>query len=182
MKKSIPLPAFLFSIYGPVVILAILAKYVYRINKQTSDTSIHTTKIPDHTDSVSQNISLDDQIMTAAYILCKICGYLILFSVVIVFLKNAKWLPDPLKLLFISSMEITTGVREISTSLSLKHTWIMMAAALGFGGFSGIFQTRSVLKNEKKAGLSIRPYILWKLLHAVLSAGIAAILCNIVQY
>ena len=43
---------------------------------------------------------------------------------------------------------------------------LLIIGSAAFGGCSGIFQTKSVLKN---AGLSIRHYMLWKLMHSGLS-------------
>ena len=72
-----------------------------------------------------------------------------------------------------------TGQFSFSVDLVMARlvctTWFALIGSMGalliigsaaFGGFSGIFQTKSVLKN---AGLSIRHYMLWKMLHSALS-------------
>ena len=102
-----------------------------------------------------------------------------LFSILIVFLRHMSFIPEGIRLFLIGALEMTTGIRELSASLAPAHGFVASVAALTFGGCSGIFQTKAVLGNTKKAGLSIRPYIIWKLLHAFISSGIAYFLCTI---
>ena len=97
---------------------------------------------------------------------------------------------------------MTTGVREVSASLPFPDSGTAAAAILAFGGICGIFQTRAVTasgwpeekksrtddggsspkdregrtEDKKIAGLSIRHYILWKLLHSALAAVIFRLL------
>ena len=69
-------------------------------------------------------------------------------------------------------LEITTGIRNICEHASGLSGLLLVIASVSFGGISGIFQTRSVLStssDRKNAGLSIRHYVLWKLVHASLS-------------
>ena len=66
----------------------------------------------------------------------------------------------------LGAVEITTGIQAIVASVPGFPAAVLIAAATAFGGFSGIFQTKSVLKN---AGLSIRHYILWKALHSLIT-------------
>ena len=125
-----------------------------------------------------------------------------LFSIVIVFLRRALWLPASLRLFLMGAMEMTTGVREVSASLPFPDSGTAAAAILAFGGICGIFQTRAVTasgwpeekksrtdddgsspkdqggrtEDKKIAGLSIRQYILWKLLHSALAAVIFRLL------
>ena len=62
--------------------------------------------------------------------------------------------------------EITTGIHSLCTSLPAAHTALPVICATAFGGLSGIFQTKSVIKDS---GLSICHYIGWKALHACFS-------------
>ncbi|MFR8329473.1 MAG: hypothetical protein ACLVAO_05445 [Clostridium fessum] len=72
---------------------------------------------------------------------------------------------------------MTTGIDAIARSGSIFSIPVQsgaMAACAAFGGLSGIAQTNSVIRDsrkdrEKNAGLSIRHYVLWKLVHASLS-------------
>lgn len=167
----------LICVYLPVILLAILAKIIYFSKPEES--------VFGRTDNQSQAtgcLSIDNTILSAVEILCKIGGYLVLFSILIIFIKNTPQIPTPVRIFTTGLLEMTTGIRELTESLNSEHAWIFSIAALTFGGFSGIFQTNAVLSphtsdNEKKAGLSIRPYFLWKLAHAVCSAGLAYFIC-----
>lgn len=181
---------FLCCIYGPIVILAPLSAVIsYGCKSRRGHsahahpTSANTHKYNSSDSKLASAPTADETILSAVTILCKIGGYLVLFSILIVFLQHTNVLPMYFRLGLIGALEMTTGVRELAASLSPKIAWITSAAALTFGGCSGIFQTKAVLSsdtqnNEKKAGLSIRPYIFWKLLHAALSAGFAFMLCK----
>ena len=185
----------LLSIYLPLLPLAALAKRIY----------FPVLPAPASSGSRQQIQTappLDTAILAAAEILCRIGGYLMLFSIVIVFFRRALWPPASLRIFLMGAMEMTTGVREVSASLPFPDSGTAAAAILAFGGICGIFQTRAVTasgwpeekkrrtddggsspkdrggrtEDKKIAGLSIRQYILWKLLHSALAAVIFRLL------
>ena len=99
----------------------------------------------------------------------------------IVFLENTTYLPFSLRIFLIGATEITTGIHQITRSCTGISAALGSVAAFCFGGLSGLFQTRSVIASangkaisriEKNAGLSIRQYFFWKLIHAALAAGL----------
>ena len=185
----------LLSIYLPLLPLAALAKRIYFPVLPAPPSSGSRPQI-------QPAPALDTAILAAAEILCRIGGYLMLFSIVIVFLRRALWLPASLRIFLMGAMEMTTGVREVSASLPFPDSGTAAAAILAFGGICGIFQTRAVTasggpeekkrrtddggsspkdrggrtEDKKIAGLSIRQYILWKLLHSALAAVIFRLL------
>ena len=185
----------LLSIYLPLLPLAALAKRIYFPVLPAPASSGSRQQI-------QTAPALDTAILAAAEILCRIGGYLMLFSIVIVFLRRALWLPASLRIFLMGAMEMTTGVREVSASLPFPDSGTAAAAILAFGGICGIFQTRAVTasgwpeekkrrtddggsspkdqggrtEDKKIAGLSIRQYILWKLLHSALAAVIFRLL------
>ncbi len=169
--ENIPVSILLLSVYAPVIPIAILAKQRYPFDKNQSSagesrgSQIHTS-------------SADEAILSSVEVLCKIGGYLVLFSIAIILIRRFTIIPNPVKLCFIGIMEMTTGIRAFAEIKNWEIGYIASVAALTFGGLSGIFQTKSVLGNKNKAGLSIRPYIFWKSAHAFLSAGLAYLLCN----
>ena len=183
----IPVWIVILSVYGPLLLLAPFASYLYLRNKQPEFrrkknripmTEIRTEFKNAKTEPVTAQASTADEcILSSVLVLCKIGGYLVLFSILIVFLRQIDLIPMELRLLMIGSMEMTTAIREFVATFQNKTAFISSIAALTFGGISGIFQTNAVI--SKKAGLSIRPYILWKLLHAGSSALLTAILCNL---
>ena len=138
----------LLSIYLPLLPLAALAKRIYFPALPAPASSGSRPQI-------QPAPALDTAILAAAEILCRIGGYLMLFSIVIVFLRRAPWLPASLRLFLMGAMEMTTGVREVSASLPFPDSGTAAAAILAFGGICGIFQTRAVTASgwpeEKKS-------------------------------
>lgn len=186
-KQKYPIWVLLACVYGPVVILAVIAKKIYfRGSKPSYDDHTSLTMKKTHTTS-----SIDEMILSAVEILCKIGGYLVLFSILIVFLRNSSMIPTIPRLAVTGLLEMTTGIKELASSLDTAPAFIASAATLTFGGLSGLFQTNAVIRrderppdlhvgmlgNEKKAGLTIRPYFFWKLAHAALAAATAFLLC-----
>ena len=167
----IPASTILISVYVPVVLIAVVAKVLYLT--KSKDKSTYRNFQPE-----TVTFSIEDSILSSIEVLCKIGGYLILFSVLIILIRKLTFLPTFVRVLLIGMMEMTTGIQEFAEIPDWKQAYIATITCLTFGGFSGIFQVKSVL-NNKKAGLSVRPYILWKFAHAILSAGLASILCNI---
>lgn len=164
----------LACVYLPVVVLALAARLRYRMETSADSQASSMPAAPD--------MSADETILSAIEVLCKIGGYLVLFSIIIVFLRYESRIPVPVKLAATGMLEMTTGIRELASSLPPIPAFCSSIAALTFGGISGLFQTKAVLSiaspgNEKKAGLSIRPYFFWKLAHAALSAGLAYFVC-----
>jgi len=167
------------ALYLPLIPLALTARHLYF----SEAAEIHTNPVF----SMGQKqIPLDDAIMNAGKVLCKIGGYLILFSILIQIIQKMSWISGVVQLLLIGVLEMTTAVRELAVRVPYPYSFIVVLTSLAFGGLSGLFQVRSVLQteypeetpNEKRAGLSIRPYVFWKLAHAALTAFCASILCN----
>lgn len=116
---------------------------------------------------------LDMQVMDAGIIsgfeaLIKICGYIVLFSIITKIITNILSTLSLQSLfpitLFVGNLEITNGISLLSAceiSSSLKY--IAAIQLLSFGGVSGIAQTSSILSDAK---LSVPKYIIGK---AVLS-------------
>lgn len=78
---------------------------------------------------------------------------------------------DAVSVLLTGSVEMTTGLFNLSAqNLSIQKSFILAAFMLGFAGFSIHAQTISFISGSD---LSIKGYILGKLLHGVLSAIIA---------
>ena len=138
----------LLSIYLPLLPLAALAKRIYFPVLPAPASSGSRQQI-------QTAPALDTAILAAAEILCRIGGYLMLFSIVIAFLRRALWLPASLRIFLMGAMEMTTGVREVSASLPFPDSGTAAAAILAFGGICGIFQTRAVTASgwpeEKKS-------------------------------
>ena len=171
-SEHITIVELLLTIYIPITVLAVIAKYRYPFDE----------KHPSFDHQLQKNhaaVSMDETILSSIEVLCKIGGYLVLFSIMIKLIHKCSFLTESLRLCFIGLIEMTTGIQEFANIQNWKIGYFASAASLTFGGLSGIFQTKSVLEHKKEAGLSVRPYILWKSAHAVLASGLAYLLCNV---
>ncbi len=135
--------------------------------------------------------SLDEILMSACETMVMIGGYIMLFSILAAWIRQLRFLPLPLQTALAGAAEITTGVRQICSVLPPRRAVLPTLLCVAFGGFSGLFQTRSVIVSsahtqksagltQKNAGLSIRHYLIWKLMHAALT-GAACILLTSLQ-
>lgn len=148
------------SLYLPVIPISVLARHYYHYTKKKGSFS-------EHQGSAESSFSFDNHMMSSFETMVKIGGYIMLFSILATYLRVFPLPLPPLVLpALLGAVEITTGIQSIAQSVSGQTGALMMIGAAAFGGLSGIFQTKSVLKN---AGLSIRHYVAWKLLHSFLS-------------
>ena len=101
-----------------------------------------------------------------------IFGFIIMFSIINNILLTSgilKLFPSAIIGSILSTCEITNGINYISTikSSNLTIQLILTSFFLGFGGISVLMQVYSIIS---KTDLSIKPYILGKLLHGLTSA------------
>lgn len=156
------LPLILLSLYLPILPLALLSGKCYKV-KSTSLTG----SLP-NSGAGPIGGQLDDAIANACEVILKVGVYIILYSILAAFLKVLPWSYEIGKLLTLGVIEITTGIQAAGASpLSGNLVALLGVCIAAFGGLSGVSQTQSVIKN---AELSIRHYLLWKLLHSLLSA------------
>lgn len=110
---------------------------------------------------------IDVCIIDSFEILLKLCGYLVLFSIVA--RCAAMLLPKNIPCLLpavTSLLEITNGLSQISRLSPGPLRSALAIAALSFGGLCCICQTDSVIA---QSGLSTKKYLLHKVLTALLS-------------
>ena len=171
-----PLPIFLLSLYLPVFPIFFLARHYYQKNAENTNNiciSTNNSKADSNLTVMPKTFSLDDHLMSCLETMEKIGLYIMLFSILSLYLfKLPLPGPDLFKPALMGFLEITTGIRNICEHASGLSGLLLVTASVSFGGISGIFQTRSVLmrnSGRKNAGLSIRHYIFWKALHSLLS-------------
>lgn len=113
---------------------------------------------------------VDAAILDGFEVMTKVGGYLILFSVLVEWLTVAAGTSFAVALLS-GVAEITTGIARVGAAEAPPYLRLCGAAVIAaFGGISGFAQTRSV---TARAGLSMRPYLLAKLLQT----GLVALVC-----
>lgn len=129
---------------------------------------------------------LGNSIMSSINTILMIGGFVVLFSVVISILKSSGVIQissyilnyifstfsintDFSSALITGIIELTNGVKEVAniTSSNISTNIIFCAFLLGFGGFSVLLQVFSI---TSKSDISIKPYIIGKLLHGIFAA------------
>ena len=164
---QLPLFCFVFAIYMPLLLLAIPAHFIYHapfspesipensgISQQHPTPNSANAFSSKHTrsdKSSSSALSLDAAILNSAEILVKIGGYLIFYSILILVIRNTPEIPAPARLFFSGAMEITTGIRTVSDSLTYPYSAIAAAAIFSFGGFSAMSQTNAVIRIHRSS-------------------------------
>lgn len=128
--------------------------------------------------SVTQNISfskkLDSIILSSFILMVKIGGYVILFSILGQFLLHFISPDSSVGILYLGTLEITCGISYLKiASLSLPIKKVLTTTLLTFGGLSAAAQTSSVLTQSE---LSIIPYIINKIVNAIIAFGISYLL------
>ncbi|MDO5293173.1 MAG: transporter [bacterium] len=181
---------FLLLIY----LSAILTGFVYRlIHKKQMITFAASTKreivtqmsteigVPTkHSQPRARFVMVDSAIMSGFDVLTKVGGYIILFSIISnVFLAIA---PENnlLSYIVVGSIELTNGVNTIGSSifpLSVKIALILSLTA--FGGLSSVAQTKSVID---ESGLSIKKYLVYKIINAGITFVIITIYLQLCKF
>lgn len=115
---------------------------------------------------------LTESIFTSFKTTGMIFGFIIMFSIINNILLTSgilKLFPSAIIGSILSTCEITNGINYISMikSSNLTIQLILTSFFLGFGGISVLMQVYSIIS---KTDLSIKPYILGKLLHGLTSA------------
>ena len=160
ITQGCPLWAVAAALYLPVIPISILARNCYHYKRKDYPVS-------DKKDSGEYPFSFDEHMMGCFETMTKIGGYIMLFSILALYLTVFPFQTPPLvRPALLGAVEITTGIQAIAQSVPGMTGALLIIGSAAFGGCSGIFQTKSVLKN---AGLSIRHYMLWKLMHSGLS-------------
>lgn len=185
LDPQIPLRLVMISLYLPVLPLYMLARKVYASGR---DAQAPMPSAPPPAGSGPGVFLLDPVMMNSMEIMVRIGGYIMLFSILAAFIRKLPLLPPLPKALILGLAEITTGIQAVSLAASGPLQGLCITAVTAFGGLSGIFQTRSVNasaslcrsgEEKENAGLSIRHYILWKLLHTAVSCLVFILLTGI---
>ncbi len=166
MESVCPAPLFLLSVYLPILPAAFLAGRVYGFRPGGKSRGKNE---PVQSFPVPSGFSFDRDFMGCLESMVKIGGYVLVFSILAAYIKTFSPLPAGPGACLLAMTEITTGIHGLKQVLNGPLLVSALAFFSSFGGLSGIFQTKSVLSQEKNAGLSIRHYVLWKLIHAGLA-------------
>lgn len=130
------------------------------ISNQAAPTSLPLTKV----------------LSSAISVMASVCGWLLLFRVVLAFLN--RWIlwffPLPLQTLMAGLLELTNGCCLLPQISDLRLRFLLCSGMLAMGGLCVTLQTMSVTK-----GLSLKHYLFGKLLQTLFSiCASTALICQ----
>ena len=142
----------------------ILCSFFFRL--RYSNEKLFLVNSMQKSNTVTFHFELFDQaIMNGFETLTKVGGYIVVFSILLLFTKN---LPHSTIFAF---LEITNGIPCIlNTDLSFEIQFSFCLTLVSFGGLCSVVQTRAMIQDS---GLSIRPYIKEKLITAMVTSLIS---------
>ena len=154
-------PLLLFALlYLPILPISWLARHRYGIRRPFDEMELSAAALDGGTKK--KPFSLDELIFSTSETMVMIGGYIMLFSIFALWLQHVPRLSPRMIAALSGVLEITTGVNQICTVFPAGKTLLPVTMVIAFGGFCGIFQTKSVIKDAR---LSIRHYMMWKCVH-----------------
>ena len=169
LDGTVPFLFVALSLYIPVILLGFLVQVFYGDKKKGRKRA--SLDVPP-----AKSQPFDEIMMSSLEIMVKIGGYIMLYSILARFICGSALIPELAKPLLTGFVEMTTGIDHVSRSMSGLPAALVILFSAAFGGLSGVSQTNTVIKN---AGLSIRHYVLWKLVHASLACFILILLSSL---
>ncbi len=116
---------------------------------------------------------LDTGIIHSFLTMIKLCGYIMLFSILARFLMQIPQLSATVKIFLTCSLEITNGIALLTNAPLNEHMlYVCTVAFLSFGGISGIAQTGSMLSGTN---LKLKDYVIQRVLLTILCTACAII-------
>ena len=132
---------------------------------EKSTAPVRLTKTSPHSPSSALN--------TAIQVMATVCGWVVLFRVLLAFLK--RWifwiLPTAVQVAITGILELSNGCCELLAVPDVSARFCICSGLLAFGGLCVTMQTVSVT-----AGLSTKPYFLGKLLQTLFSLALAVLM------
>lgn len=175
LKGFIRIPAVTWAVYLPAVFFLIP---VFFFSKQTSEVSFSKT-LPENqsnrpTEAQPGVMPLLEQAMEASVkIMIKIGIYMMVFSILSVWIQNFYFLSPFTRTLLLGLSEMTIGISTAKNAgFSMRQQAILCAVFCTFGGCSGLSQTKSV---TGETAFSMKFYIMIRLLHV--AAAVMIISC-----
>ncbi len=162
------------ALYLIPIFASFIAAFLFSIGKSSPrEKSIKNTEISEI------KFSLTDSVKSAAENTLSVCGFIVIFSVIISLLSS--FVGDEAFMLFISPfLEIGNSCKLISESriLTERVSFILSAFAIAFSGFSVHLQSKSILTGTD---ISMKKYYIMKLFSAFLSVISAFFLFPIIS-
>ena len=162
-------PAFIFGILGQMFYHPLMPWVLWFIHISSAlivgfllpGQKTHTTQIQNR-----QSLSLPDALNSSVVVMARVCGWVVLFRILLEFLQKwFFWLLSPaLQVIVTGLLELSNGCLMLPSLASDSLRLIWSAVFLGFGGFCVLLQTRSIAQ-----GLPLSLYLPGKLLQSMIS-------------
>ena len=116
-------------------------------------------------------VSITKAVSTAIRSMASVCGWVILFRVLIVFAQRwFLWMVSPwLQVVLTGVLELSNGCTSLAMIQDIRLRFVICAGLLSFGGLCVTMQTASMIQR-----FSMRPYVFSKLAQSLLCVWIAA--------
>lgn len=148
-----------WALWGIHIVSAVLTAKIIPGNDGTADVARET------------DMSLSNALNSAIRVMAAVCGWVVLFRVVIAFLNRwVLWLlPIDAQVAFTGLLELSNGCCELLHITDVSLRFLICSVILAFGGLCVTMQTISVT-----TGLPLRYYFVGKLLQTVFSVLLSA--------
>lgn len=171
----------LLSHYLANIIIGIIIRNKIYITDQNEKFSIKNAVLKMHNKRIQNNQPLgtiiSNSLINSINSLLLILGVVTMFLIITTILDKHFHLNIYLKTILCSIMEMTQGLKHISLlNVSLNFKTIMMTMIISFGGLSVHTQVLSFISDTK---IKYTPFLLARIIHAVLSGILAFILLKI---
>lgn len=122
-------------------------------------------------------VLLDQSISESSLTMLKIGGYIILFSILSDMLLHHTFLSRTFSMLLVSALEISNGLFLLKNHFALHPSYLILVIALtSFGGLCTLAQIKGMLVGTS---LSIKPYIIGKIIHVIFTVSLTILLVQI---
>lgn len=158
ISSLFPSMAMVWALWGIQIVSAIMVAVILPRNS-SQDVKISGTS----------TVSVSGALHSALRVMATVCGWVILFRVMITFLQRwVLWLlPTDMQIALIGILELSNGCSELHSVAEIAARFIICSGVLAFGGLCVTMQTMSVTN-----GLSLRYYFPGKLLQTAFSITI----------
>lgn len=162
-KEALALPVLLILVLSPII-----CSFLFRRYYHIPPANFHTSAAVYTPCSARM---MDESIMNGFETITKVGGYMMLFSILLTLAGQLPFQHPAFSLILLPSFEITNGIHMIcSVSEHCSASFVGVLALTSFGGFCSIAQTQGMLADT---GLSVVPYIVEKLITALVTSLIA---------
>lgn len=164
-QEQLLIPSLVILMSSPVL-ASFLFRPFYMLSKK-KEGGFAAVPSPDSSTSAASSL-IDMCIMNGFEMITKVGGYIMLFSILISLAKAVDISNGWFTNLLLPSMELTAGISLLSNgTLSSSETFFMCMVCTSFGGWCALAQTKCMIAGT---GLSIKPYIIQKLITAVVTS------------